>query len=106
MAKDNSIMITAPKMTKLLPLDKYGQPLELPKSKYHNNHEQQIYRLRSRVVGIDRQMKKCLAVVRTAGHQKEHQASLLKQSKPATNANYKKPMKSKSTSQFRNKSNI
>jgi hypothetical protein len=35
--KDNSIMITAlPKMTKpLLPLDKYGQPLELPKSKYH-----------------------------------------------------------------------
>jgi hypothetical protein len=37
MAKDNSIMITAlPKMTKpLLPLDKYGQPLELPKSKYH-----------------------------------------------------------------------
>jgi hypothetical protein len=51
MAKDNSIMITAPKMTKLLPLDKYGQPLELPKSKYHNNHEQQIYRLRSRVVG-------------------------------------------------------
>jgi hypothetical protein len=36
MAKDNSIMITAlPKMTKPLPLDKYGQPLELPKSKYH-----------------------------------------------------------------------
>jgi hypothetical protein len=47
MAKDN-IMITAlPKMTKpLLPLDKYGQPLELPKSNTTNNHEQQIYRLR------------------------------------------------------------
>jgi hypothetical protein len=46
-------MITAlPKMTKpLLPLDKYGQPLELPKSNTTNNHEQQIYRLRSRVVG-------------------------------------------------------
>jgi hypothetical protein len=28
-------------------------------------------------------MKKCLAVY-SAGHQKEHQASLLKQSKPAT----------------------
>jgi hypothetical protein len=44
-------MITAlPKMTKpLLPLDKYGQPLELPNTT--NNHEQQIYRLRSRVVG-------------------------------------------------------
>jgi hypothetical protein len=33
------------------PLDKYGQPLELPKSNTTNNHEQQIYRLRSRVVG-------------------------------------------------------
>jgi hypothetical protein len=58
---------------------------------------------------IDRQMKKCLAVVRTAGHQKRTSSkSKLKQSKPATNANYKstKPMKSKSTSQFRNKSNI
>jgi hypothetical protein len=57
---------------------------------------------------IDRQMKKCLAVVRT-GHQKRTSSkSKLKQSKPATNANYKstKPMKSKSTSQFRNKSNI
>jgi hypothetical protein len=36
MAKDNSIMITvSPKMTASTPLDKYGQPLELPKSKYH-----------------------------------------------------------------------
>jgi hypothetical protein len=77
MAKDNSIMITAlPKMTKpLIPLDKYGQPLELPKPNTTNNHEQQIYRLRSRVVG-NRQANKCLAVVRTAGHQREHQASL------------------------------
>jgi hypothetical protein len=104
-------MITAlPKMTKpLLPLDKYGQPLELPKSNTTNNHEQQIYRLRSRVVGNRQANEKCLAVVRTAGHQKRTSSkSKLKQSKPATNANYKstKPMKSKSTSQFRNKSNI
>jgi hypothetical protein len=36
MAKDNSIMITASKDDKAsTPLDKYGQPLELPKSKYH-----------------------------------------------------------------------
>jgi hypothetical protein len=102
MAKDNSIMITAlPKMTKpLIPLDKYGQPLELPKPNTTNNHEQQIYRLRSRVVG-NRQANKCLAVVRTAGHQRTSSKSKLKQSKPATNANYKstKPMKSKSTSQ-------
>jgi hypothetical protein len=41
-----------------------------------NNHEQQIYRLRSRVVGNRQANEKCLAVVRTAGHQKEHQASL------------------------------
>jgi hypothetical protein len=49
-----------------------------------------------------------LAVVRTAGTRKEHQASLSWSRVPATNANYKstKPMKSKSTSQFRNKSNI
>jgi hypothetical protein len=32
----------------LIPLDKYGKPLELPKSNTTNNHEQQIYRLRSR----------------------------------------------------------
>jgi hypothetical protein len=70
-------MITAlPKMTKpLLPLDKYGQPLELPKSNTTNNHEQQIYRLR-RVVGNRQANEKCLAVVRTAGTRKEHQASL------------------------------
>jgi hypothetical protein len=78
MAKDNSIMITAlPKMTKpLLPLDKYGQPLELPKSNTTNNHEQQIYRLRSRVVGNRQANEKMLGCCRTAGHQKEHQASL------------------------------
>jgi hypothetical protein len=52
-----------------------------------NNHEQQIYRLRSRVVGNRQANEKCLAVVRTAGQKKEHQASLSWQSKPATNAN-------------------
>jgi hypothetical protein len=43
--KDNSIMITAlPKMTKpLLPLDKYGQPLNYLNPNTTNNHEQQIY---------------------------------------------------------------
>jgi hypothetical protein len=41
----------SPKMTASTPLDKYGQPLELPKPNTTNNHEQQIYRLRSRVVG-------------------------------------------------------
>jgi hypothetical protein len=90
-------------------LDKYGQPLELPKSNTTNNHEQQIYRLRSRVVGNRQANEKMLGFVRTAGHQKRTSSkSKLKQSKPATNANYKstKPMKSKSTSQFRNKSNI
>jgi hypothetical protein len=58
MAKDNSIMITAlPKMTKpLIPLDKYGQPLELPKPNTTNNHEQQIYRLRSRVIQANEKM--------------------------------------------------
>jgi hypothetical protein len=40
-----------------------------------NNHEQQIYRLR-RVVGNRQANEKCLAVVRTAGTRKEHQASL------------------------------
>jgi hypothetical protein len=61
MAKDNSIMITAlPKMTKpLLPLDKYGQPLELPKPNTTNNHEQQIYRLRSRVIQANEKMLGC-----------------------------------------------
>jgi V8-like Glu-specific endopeptidase len=46
---------------------------------------------------IDRQMKKCLAVVRTAGQKRTSSKSKLKQSK-AANANYKstKPMKSKS----------
>jgi hypothetical protein len=58
------------------------------------------------VAGLVIENEKCL--VRTAGHQKRTSSkSKLKQSK-ATNANYKstKPMKSKSTSQFRNKSNI
>jgi hypothetical protein len=41
-----------------------------------NNHEQQIYRLRSRLLVLIGQMKKCLAVVRTASTRKEHQASL------------------------------
>jgi hypothetical protein len=37
MAMDNTIKLTAmPEMTKpLIPLDKYGKPLELPKSKFH-----------------------------------------------------------------------
>jgi hypothetical protein len=109
MAKDNSIMITAPKDDKasLLPLDKYGQPLELPKPNTTNNHEQQIYRLRSRVVGNRQANEKCLAVVRTAHQKRTSSKSKLKQSN-GDNANYKstKPMKSKSTSQFRNKSNI
>jgi hypothetical protein len=52
MAKDNSIMITAlPKMTKPLLRWINMAKLELPKSNTTNNHEQQIYRLRSRVVG-------------------------------------------------------
>jgi hypothetical protein len=51
-------------------LDKYGQPLELP------NQIPQII-MNSKFIGyvagllvIDRQMKKCLAVVRTAGQEK------------------------------------
>jgi hypothetical protein len=78
MAKDNSIMITAlPKMTKpLLLLDKYGQPLELPKPNTTNNHEQQIYRLRSRVVGNRQANEKMLGCCKNSHTRKEHQASL------------------------------
>jgi hypothetical protein len=58
-------------------LDKYGNRLNYLNQIPQNNHEQQIYL--GYVAGllvIDRQMKKCLAVVRTASHRKEHQASL------------------------------
>jgi hypothetical protein len=64
-------MITAlPKMTKpLLPLDKYGQPLELPKSNTTNNHEQQIYRLR-RVVGNRQANEKMLGCCKNSWPEK------------------------------------
>jgi hypothetical protein len=61
------------------------------------------------VVGNRQANEKMLGCCKNSWHQKRTSSkSKLKQSKPATNANYKstKPMKSKSTSQFRNKSNI
>jgi hypothetical protein len=50
-----------PKMTKpLLPLDKYGQPLELPKPNTTNNHDSKFIGYVAGLLVIDRQMKKCL----------------------------------------------
>jgi hypothetical protein len=54
-------------------LDKYGQPLELPKSNT-TNHEQQIYRLRSRVVGNRQANEKMLGCCKNSWPpEKEHQ---------------------------------
>jgi hypothetical protein len=56
-----------------------------------------------------RQIQKMLCVTTSTNNQRKvSNKSKLKNSKPKANANYKstKPMKSKSTSQFRNKSNI
>jgi hypothetical protein len=52
-----------------------------------NNHEQQIYRLRSRVVGNRQANEKMLGCCKNSWHQKRTSSkSKLKQSKPATNA--------------------
>jgi hypothetical protein len=52
MAKDNSIMTALPKMTKpLLRWINMANRLNYLNPNTTNNHEQQIYRLRSRVVG-------------------------------------------------------
>jgi hypothetical protein len=51
-------------------LDKYGQPLELPKSNTTNNHEQQIYRLRSRVVGNRQANEKMLGCCKNSWPEK------------------------------------
>lgn len=56
-----------------------------------------------------RKMSRCMVVVKTTNNQKKtSNKSKLKQTKSSPNNKYKssKPMKSKSVTQFRNKSNI